>query len=191
MILGQAVPSVNNQPAQPLETLTRALDTLEAVSAQSLETPLTARALRRIERALRCARDRPPDAREDRPLRRGRDRGTRVGRGGEGVSALSFLETILEPAPTTGREAQPGLVYELQPGHVEGWERLEIIHTKGGQRVLEQGHNYRYVLEVTPFVLESLVRALEAITARQLENHLATIGPRGARILEKKRGRAA
>ncbi len=108
------------------------------------------------------------------------------------MSALAFLETVLEPVPVEGPAApQPGLVYELHPGHGEAWERLEIIHTPDGQRILEQGHTYKYILEPTPFVLEGLVRALEAITPRQLQNGLATIGPRGVRMLEKKHGRVA
>ncbi len=110
------------------------------------------------------------------------------------MSALPWLETILNPAPVPAGQAapaKPGLVYELHPGHGEGWERVEIMRMSDGPRILEQGHSYRYVLEPTPFVLESLVRALEAITPRQLENNLATIGARGARILEQKHGRVS
>ncbi len=77
------------------------------------------------------------------------------------------------------------LVYELQPGHIKGWERVELKRTSAGLRILEFGHNYRSDLEPTWFVLDGLERALKRITPAQIARGEARIGLRGLRVLER------
>jgi hypothetical protein len=87
--------------------------------------------------------------------------------------------------PSLVRVLEIELVYELTPGHIEGWERVELERTSAGYRILEFGHNYRYDLEPTSFVLDGLERALKRITLAQIARGQASIGPRGLRVLER------
>jgi hypothetical protein len=77
------------------------------------------------------------------------------------------------------------LVYELQPGHIEGWERVEFERTLDGVRILGFGYDYRYDLEPTTFVLDGLERALKRITSAQIAKGEASLGPRGLRVFER------
>lgn len=77
------------------------------------------------------------------------------------------------------------LVFELTPGWVEGWVRVDWVRTRAGVRLLEQGHTHRYDLEPTAFVLAGFERALKRITPSQIARGEAQIGSRGLRVLER------
>jgi hypothetical protein len=77
------------------------------------------------------------------------------------------------------------LIYEIRPGHIEGWEKVSWLYTNQGARIEETGHNYRNVLEPTPFVLASITRILKSITPEQIRNETVKIGTRGQIILER------
>jgi hypothetical protein len=70
--------------------------------------------------------------------------------------------------PSLVRVLEIELVYELIPGHIESWEVVELVRTKTGSCILKRGHNYRYNLEPTRFVLDGLERALKRITPPQI-----------------------
>ena len=92
------------------------------------------------------------------------------------MSAISFMHTNAEPAE---------LVYERCPGWIEGWERVRLIRNKTGTRVVMEGHNFRYDLEPTTFVLEGITRALQRFTPDQIERGEVVIGTRGLKVLER------
>ena len=71
----------------------------------------------------------------------------------------------MRPSFVRGLEAE--LVYELQPGHIGGWGRIEPERTSTEPRILEVGHNYRSDLENARFVLDGLERALTRAKVRR------------------------
>jgi hypothetical protein len=94
----------------------------------------------------------------------------------KGVSSSDILEGG-QIAPT------PGLVYEIVPGHAEGWERVTLERrTQGVKVVVCQGHA-EYALEPTPFVLEGLLTTIRRISRGELPK--ATLGCVGLKALER------
>ena len=80
---------------------------------------------------------------------------------------------------------EPGLILELRPGHVEGWLRYKLEHTKHGSRIVEEHHNQRLELEPTRFVLDCLLNTLESISIAELARGTATVGAYGLHLLEQ------
>lgn len=75
-----------------------------------------------------------------------------------------------------------GLVYEVTPGHAEGWERVTLERTVQGVKVVVcQGHT-EYKLVATPFVLEGLLSTIKRIARGELAH--AELGRVGWRALE-------
>ena len=92
------------------------------------------------------------------------------------MSSIFFMANNAEPAE---------LVYERCPGWIEGWERVRLVRNKRGNRIIMEGHNYRYDLEPTTFVLEGITRALQRFTPDQIERGEVVIGTRGLTVLER------
>jgi hypothetical protein len=74
------------------------------------------------------------------------------------------------------------LVYEVTPGHAEGWERVTLERTVQGVKVVVcQGHA-QYKLEPTAFVLQGLLKTIKRIARGELAH--AELGRVGWRALE-------
>lgn len=76
----------------------------------------------------------------------------------------------------------PGLVYEIQPGHAEGVETCHLERTPEGVRVVVNMGGIVYRLEATVFVLEGLPNTIKRIGRGEFPH--ASLGPVGIQALE-------
>jgi hypothetical protein len=105
----------------------------------------------------------------------------------EGVHSLDTLEhgqtvPTLENASQNQNAKVSNLVYEVTPGHAEGWESVTLERTMQGVKVVICMGHAHYRLEPTPFVLEGLLKTIRRIARGQIPN--AKLGCVGWRALE-------